>query len=690
MASIPSNLSRVPNLLSSQLLLAGINRTNVDLFKVQNQLSTGKRISRFSDDSISASAISVLLERLGRSDQTLQNLKSADNTLGVLDNSLTEAQDLILQAKGIASDQVNTTSDSVSRANQAIVIDGLVSSLLQIANRKTNGLYVFGGSTATQPPIQELRGGYRYTGRGSGLLADLDSADDVPITLGGSTLGQTSARHQSTNDLNPALTPETKLADLNGARGLGVRLGTVALSYNGGPSVDVDLSGAESVQDVIDTITLAVRDYETTRGVSILGPGGISVSNGSLLFDISDPGPPPPTLTFTDTSTGTTASDLGLSGAGLSSLNATGTDLDPKLTLLSPLSSLPGVSAPPGGIRLRFTRGGTSQAIDIDLSAARTIDDVRSIIETAAPGVRVQINSRGRGLDIVNEIAGPDLAVEEIPGGSGTAAELGIRTFDATTSLSLFNNGRGVQVVDGRVNPVTSVADRQVNRDFRVTLGNGQVFDVDLRPQDLASVQSVIDRINQEFTDAIGQPPINASAPALAAGQFTASVNDGVNGIAFTQTVGGPAIKVEGLNNSQAAYGLGLLDGAWDTTSATLVAQDRTGVRVNNLFTALLDLRDALRADSTSGITLAGEALEANVDSLASTRALVGVYANRVSRATTRAEDNRVLDESIRSSLQDTDYTEASIRFSTLRTQLQAALQTGSQLQSLSLLDFLR
>ena len=112
-------------------------------------------------------------------------------------------------------------------------------------------------------------------------------------------------------------------------------------------------------------------------------------------------------------------------------------------------------------------------------------------------------------------------------------------------------------------------------------------------------------------------------------------------------------------------------------------------MRVNNLFTTLMELRDALRGNDTSGITLAGEGLETATDRLSEARALVGVYSNRVDGATRRQEDLNTIDEQLRSGVQDLDYTSAAIQFNTLRTQLQAALQSGAQLQSLSLLDFL-
>jgi flagellin-like hook-associated protein FlgL len=205
---------------------------------------------------------------------------------------------------------------------------------------------------------------------------------------------------------------------------------------------------------------------------------------------------------------------------------------------------------------------------------------------------------------------------------------------------------------------------------------------VDLRPQDMGTVQSVIDRINQQIAAA-------ESAGEISAGTISAGLTDGANGIALRDLGGLGAITVEQANNSPAPEALGLLDGSFDATSGVFVAQDRAGARVDSLLTALMDLRDALRDNDSNGIALAGERLEGHVDRLSASQALVGVYSQRVSKATERQEDLSVLDEQAKSQLQDLDFAEASMRYSLLQTQLQAGLTVGAQSQTRTLLDFL-
>ena len=96
MSSIPSNLGRVPDLLRSQYSLSTINRTNLDIFRIANQLSTGKAILRPSDDSVKAASIAAVQTRIDRAEQLSRNLQVADSSLATLDQALGEAGDLLL------------------------------------------------------------------------------------------------------------------------------------------------------------------------------------------------------------------------------------------------------------------------------------------------------------------------------------------------------------------------------------------------------------------------------------------------------------------------------------------------------------------------------------------------------------------------------------------------------------------
>ncbi len=683
MSTIPANISRAPNLLFSQLSLANINRTNVDLFRVQTKLATGLDINRPSDNPVRASTISILDDRLERAQQRLRNLDNAKTSLDLLDASLGEASNFVLEAKTIASTQVSTGTTSLERSQQAVVINSLITGLSHLSNREGPSGFLFGGSHASTKPIDSFMGGYRYTGEGAGLQTDLGLGVAVPVTMEADhALGSTSARVKGTVDLQPALTPNTRLSDLRGARGLGVSAGPIQFSFDGGPLTRIDLSGATTVQDVVDRISSSLKLYETDNSVTILGAGGVSISGESISIDVAS-GVPDPDLEFLDIGTSVIGLDMGLVAEPSSVFNATnalGAGLDPKLTWLTPITALQGLSDPLGQIRVN----NMSQSRIVNLTNATTLGDIRNEIEGTGLGTRVRIG-KDDSLDVVNEVAAGKaqaMSIAEITGNNRSATALGIRTMALDTRVGDFNDGRGVRIVTGSVDPISGLADPTKDTDFTITLGDagGTTFNVDLRPEDVITVGGVIDRINAQA----------AAQGVSVPGDFQAALADGDNGIMLTQnTSNANALSVARQNNSLAAQDLGLMTGSYDVSSATFAGEDRATVRVDNVFTHLLDLRDALEGNDTLGITLAGSKLEETVNLVALNRGMIGGHGQRVEQASLRQEDSVLFDETTRSGLRDLDFAQAASSFSLLQTQLQAALQTSAAVNTRTLLDFL-
>lgn len=123
MNTIPTNLARVPNLLSSQILLSSLNGTSQRMLNTQLQLASGHIINRPSDSAIGASTVSVLDDILERRDQRLRNLSHAESVLNNGDAALADASEILLDAKGVGLSQIGVGSDAQTRANQAQVID---------------------------------------------------------------------------------------------------------------------------------------------------------------------------------------------------------------------------------------------------------------------------------------------------------------------------------------------------------------------------------------------------------------------------------------------------------------------------------------------------------------------------------------------------------------------------------------
>jgi flagellin-like hook-associated protein FlgL len=676
---------RVSNLMASRLALTNIARANSSLITTQQQIATGRSLLRPSDDIVKAATVSVLDDRLDRSRQLLRNFEHADAAISEIESTLTEATDLAQQARAIASSQVNLTSSASERAGQATVIDGLLQGLFAIANKKGVAGHVLGASNASQSPISQLLGGYRLMASGAGAFSDLGVATSAPLTLGENNPILRRSSTAPTVNLIPDLTADTRLADLYGARGLGVQPGTIRFAFGAGPSAEIDLRLADTAGDVTTLIERAIRDYENAHGVSILGGQGVGLSGGAIAFDM-DPGAAAGSLRFEDTQNGVSSLDLGLRAqpnTGFGGGVTQGADLAPRLTWRTPISSVGNSGGPLGSIVI----SNAGRSATVDLSGATTFEELRNLIEGTNLGVRVRINDDGRSIRVENELAAGSanaMSIGEVDSGD-TATRLGIRTLSGATRLSNFNFGQGVEIVDGVLDPVTGSVNTSLSADMRITLGDSAStrIEIDLRPQDIVSVQTLIERINEQAATqlaAAGLPPDSLRAELASDGNGISLAQSGT----FTQ-----ALRVEPLNNSPAAEQLGLTSARYHPTTSTLVGEDRATIRSDSLFTYLVDLRDALLTNDVRAIGRASADLGTSLDEIAETRGVLGGHAQRIDSAKSREEDRSTLETTIRSTLADTDFASAATRFSLLQMQLEAGLRVTAMAGQRSLLDFL-
>lgn len=659
MSAIPAILARVPNQLASRIALAGIQNTNRDLLTLQVRLATGKEFTRPSENAIGASTVAVLDDAIERRDQRVRNLAQADASLNALDAALADVSDILQEAKGIGLSQIGVGSDAATRRNQATVVDSMINALLSIANREQRGIHLFGGDAHAREPFETLHQGIRYVGSGLGMRADLGLASDIRLTMGGpQAFGALSGRVEGDRDLDPSMTAETRLADLRGANGRGVTPGTIEVEVGGTP-LSVDLSTADSVGDVVDRLNAAIQSIDPGAVVAI------DPSTGDRLAITPSAGVG---IVVRDSNSTTTAGDLGLSGSYPGGATGTGADLDPKITELTRLDALSGLTLPLGEIAIR--NGSVTKRVD--LSTLTTVQDFQNAVASAGIGVRVEISEDGTRLNVRNELSGASMSIEEVSG--STATELGIRSFAATTRLADFNDGRGVRNANGAIDPQTGLPDPAADRDIRVTLRDGRSFEVEIAGAE--TVQDAVDRINAA-----------ALAAGIAPAEFTAGISATTNGLEFTDATAGAQTVVADLNDSGTATDLGI---AGTFTSATFAGTDRATVAVDSVFSHLIALRDALLGDDERGIEIATDRLESDFARATEARADVGVRSRRVADATGREEELGIQDLALRSSIQDLDFTSAATRFSQLQQQLEAGLAAASRSVNLSLLDYLR
>lgn len=108
-------------------------------------------------------------------------------------------------------------------------------------------------------------------------------------------------------------------------------------------------------------------------------------------------------------------------------------------------------------------------------------------------------------------------------------------------------------------------------------------------------------------------------------------------------------------------------------------------------FSALIDLRDRLRAGDSTGVRTGSlPALDTAMNGLLAVRAEVGAKSNRVEALRDRQQEMQVRLKGLLSKNEDVDFAEAITRFATEENVYKAALAAGARAMQPSLLDYLR
>src|SRR3954468_3814405 len=397
MSIIPLQLARVSNALQMNLSQRTITQTQRSLLDVQNQLSTGRRLTTPSDDpgdsAISMQIRKLLEQRAGFED----NLKQASSHLSEVDTTLGDMSDLLRQAQTLASANVGSDVSADQRAAAAAIASSLYNQMLSLANKQSQGVYLFGGDSGQAPFVSDSSG-VRFVGSTSALQNRFDESAILPFMVDGNDVfGALSSRIQGSADLTPAIISGTRLADLRGATDGGVNGGAIVIS-NGATTKTVDLSTADTMGNVVYLINAAAVGGITAS----IAPGG-----AGLLISASGAD----NITVTD-SGGTCATDLGIvrtipAGAGVAIIGA---PLNPNLTPLTNLADLRGGL----GIDLSgliITNG--QNTATINLSTATTVEDLLNLINQSNTGVLARLNENGTSIDIFNPVQGTKMTVAE-------------------------------------------------------------------------------------------------------------------------------------------------------------------------------------------------------------------------------------------------------------------------------------
>jgi flagellar hook-associated protein 3 FlgL len=150
----------------------------------QQQLTTGKRIAKASDDPTGAARAERALATIGRIDANQRALEASRNGLTLGESALGDANELMQQVRETMVAAGNATYSDAERAGLANKVAGLRDQLLSIANRGDGaGGFLFAGQGSGGAPFLDQVGGVSFTGVSGALQTG--SSEQFALTIDG-------------------------------------------------------------------------------------------------------------------------------------------------------------------------------------------------------------------------------------------------------------------------------------------------------------------------------------------------------------------------------------------------------------------------------------------------------------------------------------------------------------------------
>jgi len=177
---------RVSNQMLSQMLTNNILDNQTAVYSKEQQVASGKRIQRASDDPTAWAQATRLHGQQERLDQYARNSSMLTSQIASADHSLVSISSILQNASEIAVQGSDATLNAEDRKVLAEQADQLLEQLLTQANGKFNGHYQFGGVRTDSPPFTVTRNAERqisavsYVGATSASMVEIAEGDSVP------------------------------------------------------------------------------------------------------------------------------------------------------------------------------------------------------------------------------------------------------------------------------------------------------------------------------------------------------------------------------------------------------------------------------------------------------------------------------------------------------------------------------
>lgn len=196
------------NMLNSHML-RNLSNSMGSMDKYQEQLSSGRKIARPSDDPVVATRGMYYRSALIENGQFQRNVNEATSWMELADNSIDEQQSIMKRVNELAVYSGNVALNKDSLRAIAEEIDQIREQMGNLANQTVGGRYIFAGTDTQNPPYDSEQGKF-VSDNNAEIRLEMSKSVFLPINVSGQALFNYPAKDKNIFNLLDKISSQLK------------------------------------------------------------------------------------------------------------------------------------------------------------------------------------------------------------------------------------------------------------------------------------------------------------------------------------------------------------------------------------------------------------------------------------------------------------------------------------------------
>lgn len=179
--------TRVTQSMMNTQMMRNLNNNMVKMDNLQNQLATGRKINKPSDDPVGISFSMRYRSEYSANTQYQSNVDASLSWLEYTDTMLSQAGDVLHRVRELAVQGSNGTNPDIGFEAIGKEVSQLKQQMLEIVNSQFNGKYVFNGQVTDLPPYDPADPAASFSDDGE-ILFDIGAGVNISVNVTGNAI----------------------------------------------------------------------------------------------------------------------------------------------------------------------------------------------------------------------------------------------------------------------------------------------------------------------------------------------------------------------------------------------------------------------------------------------------------------------------------------------------------------------